>query len=1016
MRRAPMRQLKGRFSFRFATGRVEGIRTMDRSGASWWRSAVRAMVVGLAALAVGPASAGPLEPGQTADPAITAQQIEADWLRQEQLRGPLATGLRAAPAVVAPEDDAAGAVDGVIDGAWGFHTENEANPWWQVDLGEPVAIEAVVLYNRCDDCAPRAARVEVLLSDDADRFERAYQHDGSVFFGKKDDQPLRVALGGRKARFVRLQLPGTSYFHLDEVQVFAADESGKPPRNVALGRPATQSSVSQWSVRHERPGRGPITRASLTAVVERGRKLADALERLGVDTSADRRTLEEFSRRAEQFDAVAEDTAAEGAAAAERLERLYFDARWTVRRLALRNPLLAFDRLLLVERKPPAFPHMSDQYYGWWARGGGGLYVLERFKGERPTRRCVSEGFPQGSFLRPDVSYDGRRVLFAFARSYPELYPALKVDKSKLPEDVFYKLYELDLETGALRRLTHGKYDDFDGRYLPDGDIVFLSTRKGQALRATCDYTERTLRADLPDSYVRCGGDDRRPVPVFTLHRMGADGQRLRPISAFENFEWNPAVGADGRILYARWDYIDRFNGPFMSLWSTNPDGTNPQLVYGNFTVRPQCVFEARSVPGSRKIVFTAAAHHSNEGGSIVLLDRARGIEFDRPLQRVTPEVCFPETEGWPNHYYANPWPLSEEFFLVAWADRPLPPHTFVDDPARNPVNASGIYLLDVFGNLELLYRNPDISSMYPMPIAPRPRPPIVADTLPPENPLEGRFLVQDVYRGMESLPRGTVRRLRIVAVPPKVQPQMNTPNLGVSAEDPGKYVLGTAPVEADGSAYFRVPSGVPVFFQAIDQRGMAVRTMRTLTYVQPGQTLACIGCHEHRDLAPPGGSPPLAALSEPSRITPGPEGSWPLDYGALVQPVLDAHCVACHHAGAPDAKAAAFDLSAGRSYDNLLNYADKDLHKLVVERDRSAVGDGAARQSRLLNLVLDGKHEGVRLDLQSVDRLVTWMDVYAQRQGHFSDEQAAALEQARRDWAELLETTSSGARQAERR
>jgi len=200
------------------------------------------------------------------------------------------------------------------------------------------------------------------------------------------------------------------------------------------------------------------------------------------------------------------------------------------------------------------------------------------------------------------------------------------------------------------------------------------------------------------------------------------------------------------------------------------------------------------------------------------------------------------------------------------------------------------------------------------------------------------------------------------------------------------------------------VPSGVPVFFQALDARGMAVRPMRTLTYVQPGQTLACIGCHEHRDLAPPAGPPPLAAMAEPARITPGPEGSWPLDHGALVQPVLDAHCVACHRPGAADAKAAAFDLSPGRSYENLLNYADKALHTLVFERDRSAVGDGAARQSRLLALVLDGKHEGVRLDAEAVARLVTWMDVYAQRQGHFSDAQVVALEQARRDWAELFE------------
>ena len=146
--------------------------------------------------------------------------------------------------------------------------------------------------------------------------------------------------------------------------------------------------------------------------------------------------------------------------------------------------------------------------------------------------------------------------------------------------------------------------------------------------------------------------------------------------------------------------------------------------------------------------------------------------------------------------------------------------------------------------------------------------------------------------------------------MPPKVQPHMNSPSLGVSAEDPGKFVLGTAPVEADGSAFFRVPSGVPVFFQALDADGLAVQTMRSLTYVQPGQTLACVGCHEQRDTAPLPRGLPLAALREPSQLTPGPDGSWPLRFDQLVQPVLDRHCVSCHKPGVENAAAAAFDLT----------------------------------------------------------------------------------------------------------
>ena len=231
----------------------------------------------------------------------------------------------------------------------------------------------------------------------------------------------------------------------------------------------------------------------------------------------------------------------------------------------------------------------------------------------------------------------------------------------------------------------------------------------------------------------------------------------------------------------------------------------------------------------------------------------------------------------------------------------------------------------------------------------------------------------------------------------------MNSPVLGVSREDPGKFVLGTVPVESDGSAYFHVPSGMSIFFQALDEDGYALQTMRSLTYVQPNQTLACIGCHEHRDLAPPTRRTPLATMREPSKLTPGPSGSWPLDYGELVQPVLDKQCVECHKPGVEDARAAALDLTPAKSYRSLLNYAEKDLEKLAFERDRSQVGDMPARRSKLMALLNEGHHE-VRLDADARDRLLTWMDTYAHRIGHFSDEQAEELRRLRDELHEIVE------------
>jgi hypothetical protein len=916
-------------------------------------------------------------------PALTGEQIEADWDRQDELRwaGPVPPKTK-----ISPGEDALGGCDGLKDGRFGFHTGEEEQPWWQVDLGRVFSLGRVVVFNRCG-LAERACDLQVLVSEHGENFYQVYEHDGTAFYGYSDDKPLVVSLAGVKGRYVRLQRAGKDYLHLDEIEAYANGSE----RNVALGKAATQSSSSKWSTFSVNSGAHKIGRQ-----IERGLRLAESLRELGADVDEHGRVLKQIADRIDRPAAQSEQGRRD----------LYLRAHWSVRKMALANPLLDCEQILFVKRVPSMLPHMSDQYYGWWSRPGGGICLLERYKSDKPRIRCLTEDWPEGNFLRPELSYNGKKVLFAYCKYYPHVAGIEKVDKAKLPEDVFYNLFEMNIDGSGVRQITRGQYDDFDGRYLPNGQIVFLSTRKGQFIQCGKASATATQRRSLPDSYVRCGGDEMRPVPVFTLHAMDRDGSNLRAISAFENFEWTPSVADDGRILYARWDYIDRFNGPFMSLWSTNQDGTNPQLVYGNFTKRPQCVFEARSVPNSRKLIFTASSHHSNMGGSLVLLDRTAGTEGQGPLTRLTPEVCFPETEGWMEMYYANPYPLSEDHYLVSWSDRKQAPHgssrQIIDE--RNPVNASGIYLFDRFGNLELLYRDAEISSMYPIAVRPRTRPPIQPDNVEWDGPQQGRFLVQDVYRGLEGVERGSVRHLRIVGVPPKVQPRMNRPNLGVSREDPGKFVLGTVPVEADGSAYFGVPSGIPVFFQALDDEGFAIQTMRSLTYVQPNQTLSCVGCHESREQTPLVAARPIAALRAPSKLKPGPSGSWPLRFDKLVQPTLDTLCVECHRPNSDNNKAAAFDLTADSAYENLISYGDKDLEKLAFEKDRSEIGQCPARQSKLLALLSsqDG-HEGVRLDSESLRRLATWMDVYAQRQGSFSEQQEGQLVAFREQMAALL-------------
>ncbi len=389
-------------------------------------------------------------------------------------------------------------------------------------------------------------------------------------------------------------------------------------------------------------------------------------------------------------------------------------------------------------------------------------------------------------------------------------------------------------------------------------------------------------------------------------------------------------------------------------------------------------------------------------GGWLVLLDPNKGADAQGAMTRLTPEVCFPESEGWPQTYYVNPYPLSENHYLTAWSGSRLPPGTPRPEwSMRGPVNDLGVYLFDAFGNLELIYRDPEISSMYPLPIRGRQKPPVINSLVDWQGQQESRMLVLNVYEGLESVEPGTIDRLRLVGVPAKTHPTMNYPAMGLTNDDPGKFVMGTVPVEEDGSAHFRAPSGVTFFMQALDQQGMAVQTMRSATYLQPGQSYTCIGCHEHRNTAPPN-IQPLAALRPPSKITPGVEGSWPLDYQVMVQPVLETHCVTCHQ---PDGEDPTFDLTAAKSYDALVSYGIPSLRDHIgasYAAGRSIAGAGPAHTSALLRLLEEG-HYDVQLTESDRQRLITWMDTYAQRLGSFDPAQEERLRGLRRRMAPML-------------
>jgi len=926
--------------------------------------------------------------------AETADDIlRRDWLRQAELRFCEEPNLRTKAAAVTPEADAAGAVDGVFNESWGFHTEREENPWWQVDLQASVPLDRVVVHNRSGDFCDRLATLRLLTSDDGQTWQELYRHDGHKFgFG---ETALAVPCGGRKARFLRVQLSAKEYLHLNEVQVYAVGGT----EDVALRKPARQSSVSQWSTDHLHAVKSPDWRAIAVESLARGQKLASNLRAAGVDVSAFDADSAALSKKLSEDPRAAEDVQRER----------YFAARQCVRALALRNPLLAFDRLLVTKQLDPGWIyHMSDQYLGWWSRPGGGIYVLEDFKSGSPKETCLTGSFPEGCFQRPMLSWDARRIVFAYCRFFPGLAENRdKVTKSALPEEAFYHLYEMNVDGSGLRQLTFGKYNDFDARYLPDGRIVFLSTRRGWQTRYTDDDARKTVaNPEQPESYVRCGGDAYRPVAVYTLHTIKADGTDLRTISPFEMFEWTPTVANDGAIVYARWDYIDRNNMPYMGLWRVNPDGTQPMHLFGNYTERPHTMFEAHPIPGSQKFVFTAGAHHANTGGSLVLLDVTHGEDGQESMTRLTPEVPFPEydTTGdggtWLRHYYASPWPLSETFYLTAWSHRGLLTHFHANDAGTG----MGVYLYDAFGNLDLLCADERFQVQQPIPIRATPPPPVIASLLDPAAPKKGRFLLTSVYNSRRPMPQGTViKRLRVVAVPPKTQPNMNLPEIGLTHDDPGKCVLGTVPVETDGSANFEAPSNVTLFFQALNDEGVVVQTMRSAVSLQAGQTWSCAGCHETKERNAGGSAAAkmsLAAQREPSRLRPEADGSWPFRFDRLVQPVLAAACVRCHTG--KEGKPFAFSNDPQVSWKTLSQAGKTPVCELVKRQyasGESVPGTCIASQSALLphlrKLVKDRE-----ITADAFDRLVLWLDIYGQYAGHFNDWQANELLALRGEWA----------------
>ncbi len=694
--------------------------------------------------------------------------------------------------------------------------------------------------------------------------------------------------------------------------------------------------------------------------------------------------LAELDGLANRLAALAEKPSTRAAA-----KDLYLAVRRVKRKITFKNPLVDFNQLLLIDQPYPEgseWPHQAIHRLGHRAVPGGRLVVLEGLDPSSPVRQ-LGPSRP-GSHWRPDLSFDGRRVLFCY----------------KSHDEKAFHLYAVNLDGTGLRQLTRGDYDDIDPIYLPDGHILFTTTRG--------------------NTYVRCGPY----IYSYLLARCDADGGNIYLLSQNSEPDFVPSLMGDGRVIYSRWEYTDKSVFRVQSLWTTNPDGTGTAAFWGNQSVWPDHLAEPRQIAGSRRVMFAAVGHHDWFTGCIGIIDPSKGFNFPDGLTKVTWDLPWPEVGNGPvdpreaadyhasGRYtsYKTPYPLSEEDFLVS---------------ARGADDKFRLYLMDVCGNRELIFEG-DHNVWHAMPIGPRPIPPRLPDRVrwpgtgaartPPEL---GSLYSADVYQGVHDLPRGSVKYLRVIQSDAKTYStwfktyRLSGPPVSAVYEESVKRILSTVPVEADGSVYFQVPPGRALHFQLLDEKHRCLQTMRSFTGVMPGESRGCVGCHESHSVAPPR-SAGLALRRPPTRLTPPPWGTETIGYERFVQPVLDRYCGKCHQGDGEGRKDLDLTLRPGASvfkepYLTLIGAAG--WQNPVANRGQPGYGAAGAiavetmdetkldpralatlrplttlsYTSRLIELAASGKHYDVRVDPLSLQRLTAWVDANCPYMG---DEELRAL------------------------
>ncbi len=592
---------------------------------------------------------------------------------------------------------------------------------------------------------------------------------------------------------------------------------------------------------------------------------------------------------------------------------------------------LGFDEIIFVKR----MPYSSDHYYTDIDNGtspdrfrpDNSICVFNLRTGrERTVLSAVDLPGGKGFIGKISLSFDARKIIFDFREN-----PAAG-----------FRIWEVNVDGSGLRQISFppddeaekvarwGKpwhTDDIHPCYLPDGKIIFSSTR--------CEHT------------ILCGGS--AGLVAAVLHRMDADGTHIEQLTRSPVSEFCPVVLDDGRVMYHRWEYVDKGARVCKTIWSMNPDGTRPQELYGLSDDTTTVYMYPQAMPGnSERLVCVGTCHFPQGGclGAIMLIDLQKGLRRRGPdpdeegyvqgdrafaVTNITPHVFIKRRvePGWhfltrdgkyvhdreakSGNLYTHPYPVSENEFLVSYK---------VDPGAhyKNVANAYALYLIDTSGNHRLVHKDEKLSLWHPIPLVARKTPPRIHSSRNPEYEArnEALCIVTNIYEGMEGVEKGEVKWLRINEAVPRY---WDTGRRWASSASSSSWKAalwprvqwGVVPVEKDGSAYFKVPADRNIFFQALDEDFRELQRERTYVNYRPGEVRSCIGCHGRSNhTASSTAARTLIALRRaPSTPEPQPcdlvenggdgNAGQVIHYPTDIQPIFNAKCISCHGNEDPD-------------------------------------------------------------------------------------------------------------------